>query len=64
MPKYPKYEYPEGVVLNESTTLKDVIEIDKAIEKYGVIEVERYIDTYGPNNFDEKLLERTANVRL
>lgn len=45
----------EGIVLNEATTLRDVIEIDKAITKYGVVEVERYVDTYGPNNFDKEL---------
>lgn len=54
----------EGITLNEATTLKDVIEIDKAITKYGAIEVEKYIDVHGPNNFNEKLLGRTAHVRL
>jgi len=28
------------------------------------IEVEKYIDVHGPNNFNEKLLGRTAHVRL
>lgn len=28
------------------------------------IEVEKYIGVHGPNNFNEKLLGRTAHVRL